>query len=91
MWKCQKKCVSYTILIFVIKEITFFDISISGKYVEQNEQVFTDVLCHVHYDALDNLKKEKECFVWNIFKDYKIYFSLKRKCEYLFETFKIWD
>jgi hypothetical protein len=47
----------------VIKEITFFDISISGKYVEQNEQVFTDVLCHVHYDALDNLKKEKECFV----------------------------
>jgi hypothetical protein len=25
-----------------------FDISISGKYAEQNEQVFTDVLCHVH-------------------------------------------
>ena len=40
-----------------------FDISISGKYAEQNEQVFTDVLCHVHYNALDNLKKEKECFV----------------------------
>jgi hypothetical protein len=35
-----------------------FDISISGKYAEQNEQVFTDVLCHVHYNALDNLKKE---------------------------------
>jgi hypothetical protein len=32
------------------------------------------------------LKKEKECFVWNIFKDYKIYFSLKRKCGYLFEN-----
>ena len=36
-----------------------FDISISGKYAEQNEQVFTDVLYHVHYNALDNLKKEK--------------------------------
>ena len=31
-----------------------FDISISGKYAEQNEQVFTDVLCHVHYNALYN-------------------------------------
>jgi hypothetical protein len=40
-----------------------FDISISGKYAEQNEQVFTDVLCHVYYNALDNLKKDKECFV----------------------------
>jgi hypothetical protein len=40
-----------------------FYISISGKYEEQNEQVFTDVLCHIHYNALDNLKKEKECFV----------------------------
>ena len=42
-----------------------FDISISGKYAEQNEQVFTDVLCHVYYNALhvDNLKREKECFV----------------------------
>jgi hypothetical protein len=36
---------------------------ISSKYAEQNEQLFTDVLCHVHYNALDNLKKEKECFV----------------------------
>jgi hypothetical protein len=51
--------------------------------------VFTDVLCHVHYNDLDNLKKEKECFVWKIFKDYKIYFNFKRKCGYFFETFKI--
>jgi hypothetical protein len=30
---------------------------ISSKYAEQNEQLFTDVLCHVHYNVLDNLKK----------------------------------
>ena len=33
--------------------------SACGKYAEQNEHVFTDVLYHVHYNALDNLKKEK--------------------------------
>ena len=54
----QKKCVSYIILIFVIRgdhttdidPFSFgkkFDISISGKYAEQNEQVFTDV--HLYY------------------------------------------
>ena len=36
-----------------------FDIAISGKYSEQNEQVLTDLLCRVHYNVLDNLKKEK--------------------------------
>jgi len=40
-----------------------FDISISDKFADQKEQVFSDVLCHVHYNVLNNLKREKECFV----------------------------
>ena len=39
-----------------------FDISISDKFADQKEQVFSDVLCHVHYTVLDNLKREKGMF-----------------------------
>jgi hypothetical protein len=40
-----------------------FDISISDKFADKKEQVFSDVLCHAHYNVLNNLKREKECFV----------------------------
>ena len=29
-------------------------------------------------------------YLWKVFKDYKIYFTFKRKSGYLFEIFKIW-
>ena len=40
-----------------------FDISISDKFADKKEQVFSDVLCHAHYNVLKTLKSEKECFV----------------------------
>ena len=40
-----------------------FDISISDKFADKKEQVFSDVLCHAHYNVLNTLKREKECFV----------------------------
>ena len=40
-----------------------FDISISDKFADKKEQVFSDVLCPAHYNVLNNLKREKECFV----------------------------
>ena len=40
-----------------------FDISISDKFADKKEQVFSDVLGPAHYNVLNNLKREKECFV----------------------------
>ena len=68
-----------------------FYISSSGKYAEQNEQVFTDVLCHVHYNALhvDNLKKEKECLYETSSRTTRYISVLKENVDIFLKTFNI--